>query len=341
MSISPMSSNVYNNMGYGAKAESPKKPAGAEPASVQPREEAPVASDTVELSAKKPADDTSATPALDTTATTTTPPQAGLPLLPIIGGGVVGAGLGGIPTYMWWSGSDEDQGGKPTVEDGKFKPKSDEYKVTDQKSVEHKGFTYNVKTESDKATIDTITGSIKGDDTNIYTYSKTGTETVATKELKADDSFIKTLFHTDPADTAKSFQAVDYHVEIKGDKAVLKPLDSAKNTLHPHFEFNIDKDGLLTSAIKAEPTKNPLLTDAFITEAKTALERIKLGNAYKEFKAFSPQKLADMIHLEGGGSRNWIAVGLAALGLGAVGAAAGFFYGKPKQVTAPDASTVS
>ena len=347
MSISPMSSNVYNNMGYGAKAESPKKPAGAEPASVQPREEAPVASDTVELSAKKPADDTSATPALDTTATTTTtPPQAGLPLLPIIGGGVVGAGLGGIPTYMWWS--DSEDGAKFTEDNGSFKSKDTAKYTVKDKTVTEVGdakLSHDIVADGESFKISKTYGEVKSGDLT-YNFEKSGPSAPPTLKTNLDNHANKAeLFAWVPATpsptalvtsaTTTPSATVEHILEIVYGKGVLKAGDANK------LEFTIaaDKAVKITTAASADATS--ALSPANIAKAETALKDVlKIGDAHEAFKAIKHDtKLTDM--LEGTKGKNWIAVGLAALGLGAVGAAAGWFYGKPKQVTAPDASTVS
>ena len=332
MSISQMNLNVANDA-YGVKEAKRKTPAN-----VQPREEAtatlnPSTPDTVELSLKK--DDASATPPA---AEGTTPPaKAPFPVVPVALGGVGGAAAGGLGTYFF-TGDDETKGSKAEFDGDKFKTKGDDYKVTGKESVEHKGFTYKVKLDSDNnATVDTITGTVKGG-TFDYEFEKKGTaDAVLTQKIEAVNPFITTLTPVDPADNTTKLAAVEYHVEVKGDKFTLKPSDVAHKA-HPQYEGTI-KDGALTLTTAVDANK-PLFVQVFIDDAKKALEGIKLGEAHKEFKAFSPAKLSDMIHLEGGG-KNWPLIGGIALGVGALGAAAGWFFGKKKPEPTPEAPPAS
>ena len=333
MSISPMSSNVYNNMGYGAKAESPKKPAGAEPASVQPREEAPVASDTVELSAKKPADDTSATPALDTTTTTTTtPPQAGFPVVPVaVGGGVAGLTSAAIGYFGPWF--EDENGTKLKEENGSFKSKDVAKYTVKDKTVTEVGdakLAYEISSDGDNFKMGKITSTetVKGG----YNFEKDGATSKLSRKLDSNGLGDLFAWHSPAAPTngvASTTPTVpEYILEIFDGKGALKVGDAK-------LDFDI-----AGKEITVTTQKSATLTDEAIGKVTAALKTLNLDEAIGELKKIEPQKnLTEM--LEGTKGKNWIAVGLAALGLGAVGAAAGFFFGKPKQVTAPDASTVS
>ncbi len=336
MSISPMSSSVYNNMGYGAKAESPKKPAGAEPASVQPREEAPVASDTVELSAKKPADDTSATPALDTTATTTTtPPQAGFPVVPVAVGGGVGAIGGGLGLHAMF-GDDSKEGGKVKIKDDKLETVSEKITAEGKTHVidTETNLKYQIKNAEGSATMGDITGE-QTINTQKYTYVK-GT----------DKPSLTTEFH------------VSGHDALLGAKDAKKAtLTVAENSVsivpHPELklntlDFTLDQEGKLVPS----DAITKLIADKKIEQSsidgivKHVQDTFKPAGVAKELKEkLQPKGLGDLVKFEEAGGLfgrklNWaIWTGAAVVGL--AGAAAGFFFGKPKQVTAPDASTVS
>ncbi|MCS6266756.1 MAG: hypothetical protein H2174_04240 [Vampirovibrio sp.] len=335
MSISQMNLNVANDA-YGVKEAKRKTPAN-----VQPREEAtatlnPSTPDTVELSLKK--DDASATPP---SADGSTPPaKAPFPVVPVAIGGVVGAGAGAAVGHGFF-GEEAKDDGKADLDDGKFKPKGDDYKVTGKESVEHKGFTYKVKLDSDnKATIDTITGTIKGD-TIDYAYSKSGSDAVLTRKIDAADPLISRLIPTGAAGTTPPV-AVDYHVEVKGDVFTLKPAVAA-NSSHPEYKGTI-KDCALTLTTAAEAGK-PLLEQNILDDVKATLTNLKLGEAHKEFKAFSPAKLGDMIHMKEAGGLFGKEVGLPLfLGaglIGAAGAAAGWFFGKKKPEPTPEAPPAS
>ena len=338
MSISPMSSNVYNNMGYGAKAESPKKPAGAEPASVQPREEAPVASDTVELSAKKPADDTSATPALDTTATTTTPPQAGFPVVPVAVGGGVGAIGGGLGLHAMF-GDDSKEGGKVKIKDDKLETVSEKITAEGKTHVidTETNLKYQIKDAEGSATMGDITGE-QTINTQKYTYVK-GT----------DKPSLTTEFHVSGHDAllgAKDAKKATLTVTESGVK-ITPHADHAKTLKTLEFKLNdkgvLERTDALTTLIGTEAGQ---LEETVVAKFQTHLESLKLGNVAKELKEkLQPKGLSDLVKFEEAGGLfgrklNWaIWTGAAVVGL--AGAAAGFFFGKPKQVTAPDASTVS
>lgn len=340
MSISPMSSNVYNNMGYGAKAESPKKPAGAEPASVQPREEAPVASDTVELSAKKPADDTSATPALDTTATTTTtPPQAGFPVVPVAVGGGVGAIGGGLGLHAMF-GDDSKEGGKVKIKDDKLETVSEKITAEGKTHVidTDTGLKYEIKEAESSATMGDITGTIKvGNDPTEYTYVK-GT----------DKPSLTTEFHVGGHDAllgAEDAKKATLTVTESGVK-ITPHADHAKTLKTLEFKLNdkgvLERTDALTTLIGTEAGQ---LEETVVAKFQTHLESLKLGNVAKELKEkLQPKGLSDLVKFEEAGGLfgrkiNWaIWTGAAVVGL--AGAAAGFFLGK-KPAPAPDASTVS
>ena len=324
MSISQMNVNVATDA-YVVKEAKKKAPAEA---GVQPREEAPtITPSTPDVVDIKKDDASATTPATDGSSA---PPAKQTSLLVPALAGLGGGGIGVGATYAF-SGEDETKGSKAQFDDGKFKTKGEEYKVTGKESVEHKGFTYKVKLDSDNnATIDTITGTVKGG-TFDYEFEKKGrADAVLTKKIEATDPFIKKLVPAGAAGTPAPV-AVDYHVEVKGDQFTLKPA-VATNNLHPQYEGTI-KEGALTLKTAVKPNE-PLFAQGILDEVKTALDGIKLGEAHKEFKAFSQAKLSDMIHLEGG-SRNWPLIGGIGVAAAALTAGATWFFTrkKPEQPT--------
>lgn len=345
MSISPMNLNVASDA-YGVK-EAKKKPSSAELASVQPREDAPTTltastPDTVDISAKK--DDTSATtPATDGA---TPPAKAPFPVLPVAGGTLVGAAVGGGATYAF-GGEDEAKGSKAILDgDKKFKlVKSDDYELDGDTVKEKAGnkLSYAINKDGDNHKLGKITGEVAVDGIN-YAYEKEGSNAKFTTAVDKAHQLVTDIVAKMPpaAPNAQPPVAapteVDYHVVITDAKHILEPVDKAHHGSHPSYEFKVDNKVL--SFAGTIDNNNQLMNTTFVDSIKAHLESLKLGQASAKFKEIKPEtSLGKLIELEGGG-RNWLLIGGVAAGVGALGAAAGWFFGKKKPEATPDAPPV-
>ena len=329
MSISSMNSNVANDI-YGVKEATGKKKPTAE-ASVQPREEAPTltpsASDTVTLSTK---DDASAT---TTSADGSTPPaKAPFPVVPVAIGGGVGALVGGLGGHVLF-GDEPKEGGKVDLDGDNFKVK-DKVKADGKKGVtdEATGLYYEIKEADTNAKLGDITGTPEISNTK-YTYVK-GDKPSLTHEFHVANNDL--VLGADAAKKAK-LHVSESGIKVATHTDVKFPLASLEYTLNDTGELVRSK--AITDLIA--DTAHPTIDDTVFKNLENHLKTLQLGNVVKELKdKYKPKALTDLVHTEGGGGKNpWVIAG-AALGVGALGAAAGWFFGRKKPEPTPDAPPV-
>ncbi len=331
MSISSMNSNVANDV-YGVKEVKKKAPV---PAGAQPREEAPTLTpstgDTVDI--KK--DDASAT---TTSADGSTPPaKAPFPVASTAIGGGVGAGAGGLLTYMF-SGEDETKGGKVEPDGDNFKVKDkDKFEADGKKGVKDKatGLYYEIKEHDTNAKIGDITGTPEIAGTK-YTYVK-GDKPSLTHEFRADN--LDNLFGADKSKLSK------LQVSESGIKLEIPHKTGAFTATA--LDFTLDANGglvpsealktLITTGTEADKIPQTSI-DSLVAHLKDTL---KVGDVVKELKdKYKSKALTDLVHTEGGGGKNVPLIVGVALGVGALGAAAGWFFGRKKPEAPPEAPPV-